>query len=213
MSEPEHQNATQLRNHWWWRPGWRVGRRFYTWHLTFEGQAELHRLVSEYQAALRGFPCLDLIPQQWLHLTMQGVGFTDEVSDADVQRIAEAAQKRLANMEPVTLTFHRPVVFEEAIVLPPTPAEAVHQIRATIREAIADVWGPDHVPESNRTFRAHVSAAYVNADGPATAITDALSKLDTEPASAEVSAASLITLGRDEHVYTWRAFATAPLTG
>ncbi|MFB9902393.1 2'-5' RNA ligase family protein [Allokutzneria oryzae] len=124
---------------------------------------------------------------------------------------SRSRSKRLANMGPVTLTFHRPVVFEEAIVLPPTPADAVHRIRATIREAIADVWGPDRVPESEHAFRAHVSAAYINAESPATSITDALSALDTESASAKVSAASLITLGRDEHVYTWRAFATAPL--
>jgi hypothetical protein len=23
-------------SHWWLRPGWRVGRAFYTWHVTFD---------------------------------------------------------------------------------------------------------------------------------------------------------------------------------
>jgi hypothetical protein len=27
-------DADELANHWWWRPGWQVGTRFYTWHVT-----------------------------------------------------------------------------------------------------------------------------------------------------------------------------------
>lgn len=31
------------------------------------------------------------MPSEWLHLTVQGVGFADEVSDADVGAITAAA--------------------------------------------------------------------------------------------------------------------------
>jgi hypothetical protein len=24
-----------MADHWWWRPGWRHGRRMYYWHVTF----------------------------------------------------------------------------------------------------------------------------------------------------------------------------------
>jgi hypothetical protein len=41
-----------MRNHGWFRPGWSVGRRFHTWHLTFEGQEDVHRLAVEYRSAL-----------------------------------------------------------------------------------------------------------------------------------------------------------------
>jgi len=66
--------------------------RAYTWHITFAGQTDLHRLVSEYQEALRPLSQVDLVPLEWLHLTMQGVAFTDEVSTADVDRIIDAAR-------------------------------------------------------------------------------------------------------------------------
>ncbi|MDT5026262.1 MAG: hypothetical protein QOE61_2688, partial [Micromonosporaceae bacterium] len=36
---PEH--TDDLRDHWYWRPGWSVGRRFYTWHLTFADQPDV----------------------------------------------------------------------------------------------------------------------------------------------------------------------------
>jgi hypothetical protein len=44
--------SNDMRNHWWWRPGWDVGRRYYTWHLTFGGQHDVHRLAAEYRAAI-----------------------------------------------------------------------------------------------------------------------------------------------------------------
>src|SRR5262249_45337699 len=30
--EPTDTHPATLRNHWYWRPGWRPGRHFYTWH-------------------------------------------------------------------------------------------------------------------------------------------------------------------------------------
>jgi hypothetical protein len=32
-------------DHWWWRPGWKHGRRFHTWHLTFDDAADVRRLA------------------------------------------------------------------------------------------------------------------------------------------------------------------------
>ncbi|MGB6163316.1 MAG: hypothetical protein WCF33_10685 [Pseudonocardiaceae bacterium] len=76
-----------MRDHWWWRPGWRVGRSFYTWHMTFDDQPAAHQLAADYAHMLKDLSTLDLIPVRWLHLTMQGIGFTDEVDRADVDAI------------------------------------------------------------------------------------------------------------------------------
>jgi hypothetical protein len=63
----EASSPTDMRNHWWWRPGWRQGRRMYTWHVTFGDQPRLHKIVTSYQNALARMPGLDLIPLPWLH--------------------------------------------------------------------------------------------------------------------------------------------------
>ena len=93
MSDDEE----RMRDHWWWRPGWRPGRRMYTWHFTFDGQTALHELVNAYQERLAGLPSLDPIPRQWLHLTTQSIGFTDEVSDQtsmpSSRRLARTARR------------------------------------------------------------------------------------------------------------------------
>jgi len=208
---PTH--ATQLRNHWWWRPGWNSNRRFYTWHLTFEGQDQLHQLVTTYHQALHDVPGLDLIPLQWLHLTMQGIGFTDEVHPDQAQAIADAAGRRLAELSPVELTFHQPVIRPEALALPPEPVQAIVTIRDAIRDGVAAVWGDDGVPEIGNRFDPHLSLAYVNTDGPAKTALEALTSVTPEPVRVSINEASLIILRRTEHLYRWDTFSSARLSG
>lgn len=212
-SDPASPHATQLRNHWYWRPGWNPNRRFYTWHLTFEGQHQLRQLVSAYQDALSEVAGLDLIPLPWLHLTMQGVGFTDEVRPDQARAIADAAGQRLAKLPPAELTFHEPVIRPEALALPPAPMQPLSTIRDTIRDGIAAVWNEGHIPETDNRFEPHLSMAYVNTDAPAAAALQAITSVNLEPAQVTITGASLIVLRRVEHLYRWETFATAPFKG
>lgn len=209
-SDPTSPHATQLRNHWYWRPGWSPHRRFYTWHITFEGQHELHRLVTTYQAALRDIPGLDLVPLRWLHLTMQGVGFTDEVQPEEARVIANAASKRLARLSPVELTFDQSVIRPEAIAFQPSPAPALTKIRDEIRDGMAELWG-DGVPEASKGYEPHVTVAYANIDAPAARTLRALTGIASEPVQVTVDNATLIVLSRDQHIYRWKPFTYARL--
>lgn len=202
-----------MRDHWWWRPGWRVGRRFYTWFLTFEGQQDAHRLARVYQHHL-DLPSLDLVPLEWLHLTVQGVGFTDEVSEEDVRRTARAAQARCAGLEPFTVVLGPARVVSEGVALDVAPAEPVHELREVLRAAAADVWSAgrvDRVPEGGKEFVPHVSLGYCNAAGSAGPLVQAVEGVSVEPASATVNGVGLVVLSRDERLYRWEVFATVGL--
>jgi 2'-5' RNA ligase len=208
-----------VRDHWWWRPGWRLGRRAYTFHITFEdgmveGGSDLRRLAATYQASLAGMPGLDLVPLQWLHLTMQNVGFTDEVGEDEVRVVADAAAARFAELAPFDLTFGPVEVRREAIAFRPTPAEPVSRLREAARSAIAAVRGPDGVPEAPEHahgFEPHVSMAYSNADGPVDPLVRAVASVSAPTATVRVLAASLIVLDRDERVYRWSRYRTLAL--
>lgn len=203
------QPATR-RNHWWWRPGWSVGRRFYTWHLTFEGQADVHRLAAEYRSALAPLgDALTPIPDQWLHLTMQGIGFVGEVKEADVQAIAEAVRSRLSDIRAFALQIGPEVLDPEAVLLHVHPDEPVRAVRDAIRAAIVDVLG--EVPERAEGFTPHVSVAYSNGDGPVEPIAHVLAGLDLVPAQANISTAELIVIHRDNQMYEWESFAKVSL--
>jgi 2'-5' RNA ligase len=203
-------NDATMADHWFWRPGWAVRRRFYTWHLTFADSTDLHRLAADYRKALEPLPGLDLIPDQWIHLTMQGVGFIDEVAEDDVDAIVAAAEMRLAAVPPFMLEFDRPIVTPEAIQWRVDPA-GPNQVRDALRAAIGDVW--TEVPEQAGGFKAHVSIAYSNATGPQAPIQAALERVESAPAVVRVSEAQLIVLHRDNRMYEWVEYATVLLRG
>ncbi|MGW4958238.1 2'-5' RNA ligase family protein [Nonomuraea sp. NPDC004186] len=182
----------------------------YTFHTTFQDQPALHRLVAAYQTPLSALDGLDLIPHQWLHLTMQGVGFTDEVTDTDISAIIDAATARLASTAPVELTFTRPVTDPEALQFHVQPAEQIRLIRRTVRQAIADVWGPERVPDSEQ-WTPHVSISYSNSDGPIEPYAKAIDSVLADPVTITIGRIQLIVLDRDERLYRWTTKASIPL--
>ncbi len=205
--------SDHMHNHWWWRPGWRVGRSMYTWHVTFDNQPELHKLVNTYQNALAPLSGLDIIPLRWLHLTTQGIAFTDEIGQPEIASIAEAVRKRLDTQPPVTLAAASPAIVDpEAIMLEVDPADSLNPVRASIRAGIADVRGAAQVPEPEQ-WTPHISIAYSNSDGLAAPYIDALSSVPARPVSITVSAVQLIELNRDAHLYQWVREAEVPLSG
>jgi 2'-5' RNA ligase len=198
-----------MADHWWWRPGWSIGRRFLTWHLTFDGQDEVHRLADSYRTALADVPGLDLVPDRWLHLTMQGLGFVDEVEQDDLDAIVAVTRARLARVPGFTVSIDRPAVTPEAIRWEAQPGEPVAVVRAAIRTAIGSVWA--EVPEKADGFGPHMSIAYSNGDGSSAPALAAVATVPSAPATARISGAELILLGRDKRMYEWVSVASLPL--
>jgi 2'-5' RNA ligase len=205
-----------MRRHWWWRPGWRPGRRLYAWHLTFgdqtvsRGRADLRRLVSAYQDRLAGLPGLDLVPAEWLHLTVQPLGFADEVGAGDLERIVAAVRRRCAALAPVRLTLGPAQLQAEGVWLPVGPQAAVRRVRAAVRAGIAELRGAARVPEAAGGFVPHVSLAYSDTYGPDDPYAAALAATAPRSATVEVAAIELISLGRDTHLYGWETLAMVP---
>jgi 2'-5' RNA ligase len=210
MPETPSPDETQMIDHWWWRPGWSVGRQFYTWHLTFENAPDVERLIGEYNAHL-DLPGLDIIPARWLHLTMQGIGFVGEVDENDVDKIVSAAQTRLAGLEPFPITLGPTVVDPEVVRLQVTPAEPVSKLRKELRAAIGEVWGAANVPEDEDDFTPHVSLAYSNQAGDMEPILRAASAISPEPGHATITHVDLIMLNRDHKQYEWTTYAKLAL--
>lgn len=112
-------DVTATADHWYWRPGWAPGRRMVTFHLTWENADAVGALAAAVAPALATVPALDPVPVPWLHLTMTGVGFTDEVSDAALAAVAEpvfAAWKRFGAVE---LVIEDVLVARESVMLTP----------------------------------------------------------------------------------------------
>lgn len=195
----------EMANHWWWRPGWHVGTRFYAWHITLDGQEDLHHLIDTYQEALKPFSTLDPIPRRWRHITLQGLGHVEDVSDQQRDDAVRAVSERLARLDPIESTFQHAAIFREAITLPPSNPDAYAHLRNEIRAGIAEAWGS--CPENADGFRSHVSAAYSNRNASSCRIRQALDEVGSRPALVEMGAVSLIRMHRDHEMYEWETIA------
>lgn len=142
---------------------------------------------------------------------MQGLGHTSDITTEQLETLIEAAQKRLAAIQPAAVQFHRPVIRPEAIVLPALPPTEADRVRTALRAAIADTLGPDAVPERPDGFQPHVTVAYSSSTQPAEKITDAIESIATSPAEVPIKTASLIELHRDQKMYEWRTIAALPV--
>ena len=199
-----------MADHWWWRPGWRPGRRMYTWHFTFDGRPEVHDLAASYQARLAALPGLDLIPARWLHLTTQGVGFADEVPDQDVAALLTASAERLNGSGAQRVTLGPARVTPEGILLNAVPAGGLAAIRRGLRQAITDVLGAARLTEGDE-WTPHVSVAYSHSTRPQAPYAAAVEGRET--AETVISTVKLIVLGRDHRLYQWTTRGEVQLAG
>jgi 2'-5' RNA ligase len=193
----------------WWRVDWWRDLRYVAWHLTFEASPALHTLVAEYQRVLARVGGFDLIPREWLHLTLHGVGVAAELTPEAVAAVESSVRSRLAGVRPAAVVFHRVLAHPEALGLCPAPAEVVHTLRAAVRAGVADAWSAEL--EDVDGYVPHVSIGYVNAPQPAAPVLDALAAVPAEPAVVEVREVSLLEMYLDHGVHRWRVLARVPL--
>lgn len=191
---------TEIGYHWWWRPGWHTGRRCWTVHITWRDQPAVQDHAHKARKRLRDIEGLDLIPGDWLHCTMQGIGFADEVTPEDLEQITDAVRTRLASVKPVLVTLGSPEPASEGVACWVGPAGALDPVRDAVRAGIGDVWGTARVPET-REWRAHVSIAYASTEMDSAPVAAALSGLGH--ADAVVTEVQLLRLGRDRRLYEW----------
>ncbi|MFG1815714.1 2'-5' RNA ligase family protein [Kribbella sp. NPDC049174] len=201
----------EVRDHWYWRPGWRADRSFYTWHITFEGREEIAALHASYADLIDDLPGFTPVPLEWLHLTLQGVGFTDRVPEADLADIIDATRPRVANLGSFPVTVGPAVLDPETIRLPVRPIEPLQYLRDLTRAAITDVWGDDAVPELPE-LDPHITLAYSNHNAPAAPLTTRLLAHDPHSTALSITTLTLITLTRTHHLYHWKPHLTLELT-
>jgi len=204
----------QMVNH-WAKATWYSGRPFYSWFLTFERCPELHDLASRRGELLKDYQ-LDVVPVQWLHLTMQSIGAADRIAPNDVRRIGEAAQTGCAAIAPFDIRIGRVVVHPEAVVMLATPLEPILRLRRSLRDAIASVRPADAVlnveGDDSEGFIPHVTLAYSRSDGMADSIIEAI-RIDKRSVDVRVTDAQLLLVERQIGEYRWSTISTASLIG
>lgn len=203
------QGRAETQDHWHWRPGWRLGRRMYTMHLTLQAAPEAGAAIGRLQQSIAAIDVLRPVPIEGLHLTMTGVGFTDEVTDGQLEEVAQQVFTKARTMSASPLILDSLFVGSEAIMLGAQPVDWLDEILLHQRRAVDAVLGPRQWGE----FHPHVSIAY--ADG-ATSVRAAVERLAEDaaplpPLVVDPPTLTLMRLGRDRRVYEWDVVRECPL--
>ncbi len=196
----------RLVNHWVDQPEWHGGRRLWSFYLTFAEVDAVAEYAAAYQRQLRGLSGLDLVARRWLHLTVLGAAFVDEVDESAVRGLAAAAI-RIAEEEPpldVTVGPPRPVV--DAVWMPVDTSRPLEGLRARLSSAVVHSLGrePYALPLPPEGFRPHLTIGYATAEGPTYGQVEAcISRATPPPVTARVSALSLVRLRREPNRWSW----------
>jgi hypothetical protein len=207
-ADPDGAHAQpHLADHWGPLPGWSAGRTLLACYVTFTGYPEVHAVVDAYQTPLKDLPGLDLVDRPWLHTTVQGLAFTDEVDPSCTpDRFAGSVAHRLAAIAPIQVATTEPVIGAEGVYLRLRPAEGLDAAREVIRGAGRDVLGGrdlNVLPGQDAAYDPHLSIAYANRAVPAADIRARLASVTHAPVGFEVTALSVVLLRRDDVDRRW----------
>lgn len=201
----------QLINH-WDRPGWTPGRRSYHWILRLNEAPLVRQLAAECQRHLSDLPTLDLVPLNSLHITLQRIAFTDQVSIKDVDAIADIARQHYATIPKPYVIIGPLAGSSGAVRFSAGPHPPIHHIRDIAKASIAAVRGTDAVPDRTTPFIPHMSIAYNNTPIDAHDIVQHVATLRRyQPVTTDVHSVDLVELHRRGKSYAWTLIASLPL--
>jgi 2'-5' RNA ligase len=190
----------RMRNH-WDRPGWTAGRRAYYWYLTFDGVSELEDLAAMCQRAISS-PHFDLVPTDELHMTIDRVGFMDEVSESSIQAIEDAAERECQLLVPFACALGPLAGSAGAARFSATPWVPIFELRDVLRRATRSIL-PHALPDEG-PFRPHVGIGYSNTAAPAGPVIRAVESVRQFPSvTTVVTSAALVSLERQERAWLW----------
>jgi 2'-5' RNA ligase len=202
---------SELVDHSAWRPEWTADRTCFYWYLTFPGDRLVTALGDEVLQAVAGAGWLDAVPPQWSHVTVSDVGFTDELSDSDVDGVTQAVADAVADEEPLRLVLGPVQSFASAVVLAVGPLDRMRALKQTVRRATSAVLGPRHADVHSRLFWPHLSLGYVNRPVDAYTVARFLTRVPPVRATVEVDALTLAAVTRSGRRYLWEVQAQVDL--
>jgi len=197
----QFQQVQQMVNH-WDRPGWTPGRRSYHWLVMLGHVPALTAMATHCQEQLRDLPHLDLVSTASLHITMQRLAFTDEVSPDVAAAVVNDVRKRCVDLPPIPIEIGPLAGSRGAVRFSVGPPGPVNRLRDLIRESIAEVRGPAALPERASRFVPHVSIAYHNTPADARPLIQRVASLrHLRPAATVIQSVDLVELHREGHQY------------
>lgn len=202
-----------LNSHRWTRPG---ASRLHVHALPVgEHGRQVRELATAYRPSLDQFTgCLTPIPPQWLHMTIVGLGYTQDSTPARIATMTDDLRAAAAALAPIEVTVGRAAVHPASVCCLVWPGDPV---RAAV-DAVLDATSP--APGTallSNPWSAHMGLAYGIADDPDVDLQaiETITDRDTPQALWRIEELYLVDQVQHPHVgtFTWTTVATLPLRG
>ena len=163
---------------------WTRGRTDYFAFLISVTDDAAREYAARTLEALSGIPGVDPYPERYWHITIKGVGFLaeqvereDEVTMADIERIAEAARPALESQPAFDVGVGPVNAFDEVVFLEAHDGGATRALNSLL---LAEVPGLQRYPVDGDTFLPHVSIARFSSDEGLPQLKETLARLRAE---------------------------------
>ncbi len=153
----------------WADAAWAKGRHRYLTFLIRVNEVGVIAKALDVQRRLEAFPCIDLLPIHYFHITVKGVGFlapskqhSDDVVATDVDRIIDHATALLKAFSPFEARLTRLNYFSEVICFEVHDANHIRAMNNTLL-GVPEI---PRMPHDYPRFLPHFSVAqFRTADG------------------------------------------------
>ena len=199
-------DRTVLRNHWVPRPGWSPGRSLLACYLALDTYPQVTEHLVRHQDMLGDLAQIDLVPVPWMHVTVQGIAFLDELPADSMSELADALREPLALLEAPRVRLGLPEPGGEGMFFPLTPRGRLSEMRDQIRETAMKVlelpllYG---LPGQDQDFCPHASFAYANSDMAVQEVMSRLADVTRPPVEIAVTSVSVIALRQSDRRWWW----------
>jgi 2'-5' RNA ligase len=181
------------------------GQGMLYWHILLGDSPQVRALASIAHERLADFSGLHFTPTRWLHVTTFAVGFTEELTEADIGSMVVRARVFLRYIPPVKVILGKVLYHPEAIALGVEPAGELDPVRDAVRAAAMS-----GAASHNESWVPHITLAYSTSVQPAAPIIAALGR---ELPAYEISIAriNLVIQEGAERLWNWRSVAEISL--
>jgi 2'-5' RNA ligase len=196
--------ATGLRDHWQWRPEWASNRPCLLWYLAFPDQPALWGLAERVHARVNRVKAVDVVPLRWMHLTLDDVGFVDELTPGQVEDVVESVHAALEGWKVPPIILGPVTTTVGALVLRGAPEVELGQLRDRLRASTGAVLGPDAASVLG-DFWPHVTLAYSNDACDRRTVMEPLGAISSDRVVVAGSHLTLAAVTRRSRHYQWTA--------
>lgn len=192
----------------WREHAWPEGQRRFHWLVVFDDGHPVRACYAAHAPVLRRFPAVaDLVPVEWLHMTIQSLCPTTEAGPDELARLAALVRDRIADTAPPRVQVGPARLDGAAVTWAVYPEEELAEIQDRVRRASIEVLGEHRVWPRARHWWPHITLAYGAADQPADDLAAALVRARLPRVDVTVPELALVDEEQDlrRREFRWRA--------